>query len=137
MSSDYAKYGRAYYQAHKTEILAAEKEKKRWKDYYASNKEKIAERNRVRYYAKKGVPVPDKDAPKVAKPGRPRAPDNALVERFESLVAELRSLAPHVVKPKKVRRAKKAPEQTVPALPPSPPGEEAESPGADTLTVEA
>jgi hypothetical protein len=117
MSSDYAKYGRAYYLAHKTEILAAEKEKKRWKDYYVTNKEKIAERNRVRYYAKKGIPVPDKDAPKEVKAGRPRAPDNALVERFETLVAELRSLAPHVVKPKKAKRAKKTPEQEVPAEP--------------------
>jgi hypothetical protein len=111
MPSDYEKYGRAYYQAHRADILAAEKDKKRWKDYYSSNKSAIAERNRMRYYEKKGLPVPEKGASK-GRAGRPPAPDTALVERFESLVAELRTLAPHVVKPKK---SKKKPVNTVTA----------------------
>lgn len=116
--SDYAKWGKAYYQAHRDTILAAEKEKKRWLDYYQKNKEAIAERNRRRYYEKKGLPVPEKGAPREAtKPGRPPAPNNELVERFEKLVAELRELAPQVVKPKKAKKAKKAkvPDQAPPA----------------------
>jgi hypothetical protein len=125
--SDYSKWGKAYYQAHRDTILAAEKDKKRWLDYYQKNKEEIAERNRRRYYEKKGLPVPEKGAPREAsKPGRPQAPNNELVERFEKLVAELRELAPQVVKPKKVKKAKKAktPDQApMPDLPASPPSQ--------------
>jgi hypothetical protein len=108
--SDYSKYGRAYYLANKEAILAKEKENKRWVDYYAKNREMIAERNRRRYYEKKGLPVPEKgDRPKKPRV-KPTAPDPALVSRFEQLVEELRVLAPQVVKPKKEKRAKKAPE---------------------------
>jgi hypothetical protein len=146
MSSDYVKYGRAYYQSHRSDILAAEKEKKRWVDYYQKNKEAIAERNRQRYYTRKGMAVPEKGTARGSKPGRPPAPDNALVERFEALVAELRELAPQVVKPKKVKRAKKAPEPTeakevkeeVPEEPKAEEPKAEQSPGAeDTLTVVA
>lgn len=102
--TDYAKWGKAYYEAHKTEILNAEKEKKRWLDYYQKNKDLIAERNRKRYYEKRGLAVPEK-VPKVKKT-KPPAPDPAIVERFEKLVEELRVLAPQVVKPKRTRKIK-------------------------------
>jgi hypothetical protein len=139
--TDYAKYGKAYYQAHREQILAAEKEKKRWVDYYERNKEAIAERNRRRYYEKKGLPVPAKGARPPSRPGRPPAPDPDLVERFETLVAELRTLAPHVVKPKKAKKTKEKKAKEPPALPPSPPGEETpkeegnDSPAPEVLPV--
>lgn len=128
--SDYTKYGKAYYQAHRDQILAAEKEKKRWVDYYERNKEAIAERNRRRYYEKRGLPIPEKGtARSPSRPGPPPPPDKALIERFEVLVAELRSLAPHVVKPKKAKKAKKAkaPAEATPTLPdePNPPADQA------------
>lgn len=104
--SDYSKWGKAYYEAHKAEILAAEKDKKRWLDYYQKNKEAIAERNRRRYYERKGLPVPEK-VPKVKKERvKPPAPDKAMVERFEKLVEELRGLVPQVVKPKRSKSKK-------------------------------
>ena len=102
--SDYSKWGKKYYMDHREEILTSEKEKKRWLDYYARNKEVISERNRARYYEKRGLPVPPKGS-KAATTAAARAErkakpvvDKELVERFEKLVGELRDLAPHVVK---------------------------------------
>lgn len=37
-----------YYERHKEEILAKEKEKKRWKEYYERNKESIKQRRKDR-----------------------------------------------------------------------------------------
>lgn len=121
--SDYARWGKAYYQAHREEILAAEKDKKRWLTYYENNKEAIAERNRRKYYEKKGLPVPEKGAPREKKGGRPPAPTTQLVERFEKLVAEMRELAPQVMRRKRKTKSSKAPEVAAaePALPPLPP----------------
>jgi hypothetical protein len=112
--SDYAKWGKAYYQAHRAEILAAEKDKKRWLEYYEKNKEAIAERNRQRYYEKKGLPVPEKGAARERKGGRPPAPNKEFIERFEKLVSEMRELAPQVMRRKKKVKA------PVPLLPASP-----------------
>lgn len=101
--TDYARWGKAYYAAHRAEILEGEKERKRWVEYYAKNREAIAERNRRRYYEKKGLPVPEKFS-KAQKPKEPRAPRvpktpaPEVVSRFEELIAELRVLAPQVVK---------------------------------------
>jgi hypothetical protein len=87
-----------YYEKNKETILAREKEQKRWVDYYSRNKEAIRERNLQRYYDKAGRPRPP---PKTPVP----PPDNSKIEKLEALVAELRELVPHVMKPKK----KKAP----------------------------
>jgi len=111
--SDYAKWGKAYYQAHRDEILAKEKENKRWVDYYAKNREMIAERNRRRYYEKKGLPVPEKGKREKKEKVKPVVPDPVVVSRFEELVEELRVLAPQVVKPKKAPKKKKAEEKPV------------------------
>lgn len=119
--SDYSKWGKAYYETHKAEILMAEKEKKRWLDYYQKNKEAIAERNRKRYYEKRGIAVPEK-VPKVKKEKvKAPAPDPVILERFEKLVEELRVLAPQVVKPKRTRKAK-APVNVIEHVPESPAG---------------
>lgn len=99
--TDYARWGKAYYAAHRSEILEGEKERKRWLEYYAKNREAIAERNRRRYYEKKGLPVPEKHAPRAPKPKAakpPKTPAPEVVSRFEELIAELRVLAPQVVK---------------------------------------
>lgn len=104
--SDYSRWGKAYYQNHREEILAAEKDKKRWLEYYQKNKEAIAERNRRRYYEKKGLPVPAKDAPRIPRSGRPPNPNEEIVKRFEQLVAELRDIAPQVMRKKKTKKAK-------------------------------
>ena len=87
-----------YYQKNKETILAKEKENKRWLSYYERNKEAIRERNLIRYYTKQGREKPE---PRPA----PAPVDNSKVERLEALVAELRELVPHVVKPKKVKKA--------------------------------
>jgi len=107
---DYERYGRKYYEAHKAEILAKEKEKGRWKEYYEKNREEIAERNRVRYYTKKGLPVPEKQT----RQPKPPKPTDVTVKRFEELVSELRTIAPQIVKAKRTRRAK-APESEMAA----------------------
>lgn len=99
----YKKSGKAYYEAHKAEILAEEKDKKRWLSYYDRNKEAVKERNRLRYYARKGVepPAPKTKLPPAPKPPAPAPPEKPLeVKRLEELVAELRSLLPEVVKKK-------------------------------------
>ena len=131
--SDYTKWGKAYYQAHREEILAAEKDKKRWLTYYENNKEVIAERNRRKYYEKKGLPVPEKGTAREKKGGRPPAPTNQLVERFEKLVAEMRELAPQVMRRKKGSKKVKAPESSETALPPLP---ASPVPGPDLEEVE-
>ena len=117
--SDYAKYGKAYYEANKESILAKEKENKRWVDYYAKNRETIAEKNRCRYYEKKGLPVPEKGKKERKERVKPPVPDTAMITRFEQLVEELRVLAPQVVKAKpKAKKSKakaKAPDAEVPA----------------------
>lgn len=94
--SDYTKWGKAYYEAHKSEILAKEKDSKRWLSYYERNKDAVKERARKRYYESKGVPVPEVK-PKIIH----SIPDRENVKRLEELVAELRELVPQVVKPKR------------------------------------
>ena len=49
----YTERHRKYYQEHKTEILAKDKEKQRWKGYYEANKEAIKIRNLNRYHQSK------------------------------------------------------------------------------------
>jgi len=83
-----------YYEKNKEAILAREKERKRWVDYYSRNKETIRERNLQRYYDKAGRPRPEPKAPVPP-------PDNSKIEKLEALVAELRELVPQVMKPKK------------------------------------
>jgi hypothetical protein len=73
--SDYERYGKQYYLENREKILAAEKEKKRWLTYYEENKAVVAERNRRRYYEKRGLPVPEKRATKPA----PAKPVNVIV----------------------------------------------------------
>lgn len=91
-----------YYEKNKDKILAKEKESKRWIEYYKRNKEAIKERNIQRYYAKQGRERPEP---------RPTPPpvDNSKVERLEALVAELRELVPHVVKPRRSKKAAEVP----------------------------
>jgi len=98
-----------YYNKNKDIILAKEKENKRWIDYYARNKEVIRERNLVRYYAKQGRERPEP---------RPAPPpvDNTKAERLEALVAELRELIPHVVKPRRSRKAEPVEASLKPAI---------------------
>jgi len=88
-----------YYEKNKEAILTREKEQKRWVDYYSRNKEAIRERNLQRYYDKAGRPRPP---PKTPVP----PPDNSKIEKLEALVAELRELVPHVMKPKKKKEPK-------------------------------
>ena len=89
-----------YYNKNRDVILEKEKHAKRWIEYYQKNKDAIRERNLIRYYTKQGRERP---APKQPPP----PPDNSKIEKLELLVAELRELVPHVMKPKK----KKAIEQ--------------------------
>lgn len=97
-SGRYEKFGKAYYEKNKTVLLAAEKEKKRWVDYYERNKEAVKERNRAAYYKRKGMEVPPRKE-KAAKPpvSQPPLKSPELV-RVEELVAELRTLIPGVIK---------------------------------------
>ena len=88
-----------YYEKNKETILAREKERKRWVDYYARNKDAIRERNLQRYYDKAGRPRPEPRPPVIP-------PDNSKIEKLEALVAELRELVPQVMKPKKKKEAK-------------------------------
>ena len=99
-----------YYEKNKDTILAKEKENKRWLGYYERNKEAIRERNLARYYAKQGREKPEP---------RPAPPpvDNTKIERLEALVAELRELVPHVVKPKKAKKKVPAPETPASEIP--------------------
>ena len=104
--TDYSRWGKAYYETHKMEILTAEKDKKRWIDYYQKNKEIISEKNRRRYYERKGLPVAEKIV-KVSKESiKSKKPDPAMLDRFEKLVEELRVLVPQVVKTKRTKKVK-------------------------------
>jgi hypothetical protein len=94
-----------YYEKNKEAILAREKERKRWVDYYSRNKDVIRERNLQRYYDKAGRSRPE---PKTPVP----PPDNSKMEKLEALVAELRELVPHVMKTKK-KKATPAPENEI------------------------
>jgi thymidylate synthase len=86
-----------YYNKNRDIILAKEKTTKRWLDYYQRNKEKIRQRNIERYYEKQGRERP------TAKAKEP--PDTSKIEKLEALVAELRELVPHVMKPKRTKKA--------------------------------
>ena len=114
--SDYETRGKAYYEAHKTEIMAKEKEKKRWLSYYYRNQDAVKERNRRRYYEKRGIEPPPRKGPV-------EIPDNSKLERLEAIVVELRDLVPGIMRPRPKKKAKKAEE--VPASPdvPAPPPE--------------
>lgn len=113
-TSKYATSGKAYYEANKATILAAEKESKRWLSYYERNREAVKERNRAAYYLKKGREVP----PLRPKPAivTPPAPPPVEIKRLEELVAELRTLVPEVMKKKSRVKApvKQADEATAP-----------------------
>jgi len=104
-TSKYATSGKAYYEANKTTILAAEKETKRWLSYYERNRETVKERNRAAYYLRNGREVPPLRAkPAAAAP----APPPVELKRLEELVAELRTLVPEVMKKKARARGSKA-----------------------------
>ena len=115
--SKYSKSGKAYYEAHKSELLAAEKDKKRWLSYYERNREIVKERTRQHYYLKQGREVPPLRAKPTILPAEP-APEPLELKRLEELVAELRTLVPEVMKKKAKTRQAKA---TAPAPAPAPP----------------
>jgi hypothetical protein len=52
-TSTYTKNCKAFYERHRDEILAREKENKRWLKYYADNKEAISQRRKERRKALK------------------------------------------------------------------------------------
>jgi hypothetical protein len=54
MTSYLAKH-RTYYYNHKDEILAKEREKKRWLTYYESHKDEIKERREARKQRRQGL----------------------------------------------------------------------------------
>lgn len=115
--SKYSKSGKAYYEAHKEELLAAEKDKKRWLSYYERNREAVKERNRQQYYLKQGRPVPPLRPKPATAPAPP--PESVELKRLEELVAELRQLVPEVMKKKaRPRVAKPSGETTAPASDP-------------------
>jgi hypothetical protein len=104
----YERFGKTYYDNHKEEILAKEKDKKRWLSYYERNKDAVKERNRAAYYKRLGREVPPPKT-KPAPPVTPAPPVKPLeVKRLEELVTELRSLLPEVMK-KKARPGKDRP----------------------------
>jgi len=98
--SDYEKRGKAWYEAHREEKLAEEKDKRRWLSYYERNRDVVKERNRVRYYQRRGLEAPPLKTPLVIPPV-----DAVHIERLETLVGELRELIPHVMRPRRVRKA--------------------------------
>lgn len=98
--SKYALSGKAYYEANKTTILAAEKETKRWLSYYERNREVVKERNRQAYYTKLGREMPPLRAKPATKVPATKAPVPVEIKRLEELVAELRALVPEVMKKK-------------------------------------
>lgn len=93
--STYTAAAKAFYERHREEILAKEKEKKRWVEYYQKNKEKIAER---RKQLRKTKPV--------------RPIDEEKIKRYEEIMAELPELKKEVMLKK--RREKKLPEPATP-----------------------
>ena len=98
-ASRYDRYGKAYYEKNKETLLAAEKEKKRWVDYYERNKDVVKERNRIAYYKRKGLEAPPRKEKEPKPPAAPPAPlKTPELARVEELVAELRTLIPGVMK---------------------------------------
>jgi len=116
--TDYEKRGKAWYEAHKDEKLAEEKEKKRWLSYYERNRELVREKNRQRYYQRLGreAPPPKENREKV---------DTEKLERLESIVGELRELIPHVIKHRRTRKAAEAAPAAAPATTDAPAAEPA------------
>jgi hypothetical protein len=98
--SKYERSGKAYYEAHKAELLEAEKDKKRWLTYYERNKDAVKERNRAAYYKRKGLEVPPRKEPKPKTPREAKPLKSPELARVESLISELRELLPGVVKVK-------------------------------------
>jgi len=95
--NDYTRWGKAYYETHKDEILAKEKENKRWLQYYEKNKETVKEKARQRYYTSRGLPVPQR---KKQRETVPHIDDDAK-RRVDEIIEELRTLIPQALKPKK------------------------------------
>ena len=95
---------RRYYAEHKAEVLAKQKEQRRWITYYERHRAEAKEKVRARYYLKQGREVPPvkEHKPKTPKPTEPE------VERMAELLAELRELVPYVMKPICERGLKKA-----------------------------
>lgn len=85
-----------YYEDHKQDILAKEKENKRWIAYYERNRETIKKRNLEAYHRKKAAEKAAK-APVV----------QAASARLEVLIAELKELMP-IINPRK-RKVKNSP----------------------------
>ena len=70
---------KAFYDRHREEILAKEKEKKRWIEYYEKNKAKIAERRKLARKAKEPRPI-----------------DEEKIKRYEEILKELPELKKEV-----------------------------------------
>ena len=118
--SRYERFGKAYYEKNKETLLAAEKEKKRWVEYYEKNKEAIKERNRIAYYKRKGKEVPP---PKSTVPKPEKKPlKSAEMIRVEELVEELKTLLPGVIKSRAKVKLDTSPELTYVLAPSGPPG---------------
>lgn len=94
--SSYVGPAKKYYESHKEEILAKEKENKRWKDYYERNKETVKKRNLEAYHRRKAAEKAAK-APVV----------QAASDRLEVLIAEIKELMP-IINPRK-RKVKNSP----------------------------
>jgi hypothetical protein len=94
--STYVGACKKYYDSNKDEILAKEKENKRWKAYYERNRDAVKKRNLEAYHRKKA-------AEKAAK-----APEIQVAsERLEKLIAEMKELMP-IINPRK-RKVKNSP----------------------------
>ncbi len=92
-----------YYAEHKEEVLAKQKERRRWLTYYERHRDEAKEKVRARYYLKQGREVPPA---KERKPRTPK-PTEKEVERMAELLAELRELVPYAMKPICERAMKK------------------------------
>ena len=73
----------------------------RWKRYYDANRERVKERNRARYYTKKGLEVPPRKTPRVPAPKPEIGAEN--VKRIEELIEELRGLIPSAMRKSKYK----------------------------------
>lgn len=111
--SSYLEPQKKYYHTNKDDILAKEKENKRWKAYYERNRDIIKKRNLEAYHRKKAAEKAVK-APAV----------QAASDRLEVLIAEIKELMP-IINPRK-RKVKNsptlestpAPEASLPAISP-------------------
>lgn len=95
--STYTPSAKKYYENHKDEILAKEKEQKRWVSYYERNKDAIKKKNLERYHSKrasKNPPTPPPDP----------AVEEARVKRLNEIIAELHQLLPSTIKPPRKRK---------------------------------